>query len=57
MKCKDKECKHKEWNGGDGISDFYFCKEVGVSVERGECECLLEEMEKQGWQNVIIVKN
>ena len=46
MKCKDKECKHKEWNGGDGISDFYFCKEVGVSVERGECECLLEEMEK-----------
>lgn len=43
MKCKDIECKYKELNGGDRISNFYFCKAVGVSVGRGECECLLEE--------------
>jgi hypothetical protein len=43
MKCIDKECQYREWNGGDDISDFYFCKECGVSVERGEEECLLEK--------------
>ena len=26
MKCIDKKCEYKELNGGDGMSDFYFCK-------------------------------
>ena len=43
VKCIDKECEYRELNGGDEISDFYFCKACGISVNRGEDECLLDE--------------
>ena len=44
MKCIDKECPYRELNGGDEISDFYFCKECGLSVDRGENECSLDKL-------------
>lgn len=47
MKCIDKECAHREFNGGDDISDFYFCKECGVSVGRGEDECLWDQFNNE----------
>lgn len=47
MKCIAKECKYRELNGGDEISDFYFCKLCGITVERGEDECLLDECDEE----------
>ena len=47
MKCIDKECEHRELNGGDEISDFYFCKECGISVDRGEDECLFDKWDAE----------
>ena len=47
MKCINKECKHRELNGGDEISDFYFCKYCGITVDRGQQECLIDECEKK----------
>lgn len=47
MKCIDKKCKYRELNGGDEISDFYFCKYCGITVERGQQECLIDEFEKK----------
>lgn len=47
MKCLDKECEYKELNGGDEISDFYYCKYCGITVERGQQECLIDEFEKE----------
>lgn len=47
MKCIDKECEYKELNGGDEISDFYFCKYCGIAVERGEVECLLDKWDSE----------
>ena len=47
MKCIDKECKYKILNGGDEISDFYFCKFCGITVERGQEECLIDEFERE----------
>lgn len=43
MKCIDKKCKYKELNGGDEVSDFYFCKYCGIDVDRGEDECLIDK--------------
>ena len=45
MKCIDKECKYRELNGGDEISDFYFCKYCGITVERAQQECLIDKFE------------
>lgn len=45
MKCINKECPYRELNGGDEISDFYFCEKCGLSVDRGEDECLLYKMD------------
>lgn len=42
MNCCDKECKYREFNGGDEISDFYYCGLVGIEVNRGEDMCLLD---------------
>ena len=47
MKCIDKECECRELNGGDEISDFYFCKECGLSVNRGEDECLFDKWDTE----------
>ena len=47
MRCIDKECKHRELNGGDEISDFYFCKKCGISVGRGEDECLIDKWDAE----------
>lgn len=47
MKCINKKCEHRELNGGDEISDFYFCKECGIAVDRGEDECLLDKWNKE----------
>ena len=47
MKCIEKECKYREFNAGDDISDFYFCKLVGVEVDRGNEECLIDKYEKE----------
>lgn len=46
MKCIDKECNHRELNCGDDISDFYFCKMCGITVDRGDDECFFD-----GWYN------
>lgn len=46
MKCIDKKCAYRELNGGDGISDFYYCKLCGITVERGQEECLIDQFEK-----------
>ena len=43
MKCIDKECPYRELNGGDEISDFYFCTYCGLTVDRGEDECLCDK--------------
>ena len=51
MKCVDTKCEFRELNGGDGISDFYFCRYCGISVERGQDECLLDE-----WRNADMRK-
>ena len=47
MKCINKECEYKELNGGDEISDFYYCKYCGITVGRGKQECLIDEFEKE----------
>jgi hypothetical protein len=47
MKCIDKECEYKMLNGGDEISDFYFCKFCGITVDRGQEECLIDEFERE----------
>lgn len=47
MKCIDKECEYRELNGGDEISDFYFCKECGIDVNRGEDECLFDRWDAE----------
>ena len=47
MKCVDKECKYRKLNGGDEISDFYFCEWCGIAVERGLEECLIDRFEKE----------
>jgi hypothetical protein len=43
MNCCDKACEYKELNGGDGISDFYFCKYVGITMDSGDKRCLLDK--------------
>ena len=52
MKCIDKECEYRELNGGDGISDLYFCKGCGISVDRGENECLFDK-----WDDELYLDN
>lgn len=47
MKCIDSECKYRELNGGDDISDFYYCRRYGITVERGQEECLIDQFEKE----------
>lgn len=47
MKCINKECEYRMLNGGDEISDFYFCKFCGITVERGQEECLIDEFERE----------
>jgi len=53
MNCCDKKCKYKELNGGDEISDFYFCKYVGITVDRGTEECLLDVFYRETYQEAI----
>ena len=47
MKCIDRECEYRELNGGDEISDFYYCKWSDVTVNRGQEECLIDQFEKE----------
>ena len=47
MKCIDKKCDSRRLNGGDDISDFYYCKKYGISCERGMDECLEDKWEKE----------
>lgn len=54
MKCFDKECEYRELNGGDEISDFYYCKYYGITVERGQQECLIDEFEKENSTDRIL---
>ena len=53
MNCYDKKCKYKELNGGDEISDFYFCKYVGTTTDRGNEECLLDRFYRETYQETI----
>lgn len=46
-KCCEKDCEYKELNGGDDKSDFYFCKFVGVSTDRGEEECFIDKWDRE----------
>ena len=54
MKCIDKECEYRELNGGDEISDFYYCKYCGITVKRGQKECLIDEFEKENSTDWIL---
>ena len=47
MKCIDKECICREPNGGDKISDYYYCKYVGIEIGDGTDECLLDEYDSE----------
>ena len=47
MLCLEKECEYRKLNGGDDISDFYFCDIVGVDVDRGNNECLIDKYDKE----------
>lgn len=47
MKCLEKECEYRVLNGGDDISDFYWCKFVGIAVDRGNNECLIDKYDKE----------
>lgn len=47
LNCAEKECIYKIWNGGDEIGDFYFCKFVGIEVDRGREECLIDKFERE----------
>jgi len=47
MNCCDKECDYRELNGGDDISDFYFCKYCGIEVDRGCDECLIDKFDRE----------
>lgn len=46
-KCISYKCAVREWNGRDEKGDFYFCKECGVEVGRGQEECLLDKFAKE----------
>lgn len=47
MNCCDKNCEYRSFNGGDDISDFYYCKAVGTEVNRGEDICLLDKFDAE----------
>jgi len=47
MICYDRKCNYRELNGGDEISDFYYCKYVGMTVDRGQDECLIDQFDKE----------
>jgi len=53
MNCYDKQCKYKELNGADEISDFYYCKFVGIAVDRGNEECLIDRFNREIDQEAI----
>jgi hypothetical protein len=46
-KCISYKCAVREWNGRDEKGDFYFCKECGTEVGRGQEECLLDKFAKE----------
>lgn len=45
--CINKDCEYRKFNGGDDTSDFYFCEYVGVNVDRGNDECLLDKYRRE----------
>lgn len=47
MKCLEQECEYRVLNGGDDISDFYWCEFVGISINRGNDECIIDEFDKE----------
>lgn len=47
MRCIDKTCEYRELNGGNENSDYYFCKLVGITVEDGVEECLIDKFDKE----------
>jgi hypothetical protein len=51
MICRYKKCKYREFNGGDDISDFYYCKLAGTEVGRGEEECLIDKWRAEDERN------
>jgi len=53
MNCCNKQCSYKELNGGDEISDFYYCKYVGVTMDRGNEKCLLDRFEREAYQEAL----
>ena len=53
MKCIEKECDYRELNGGDEISDFYFCKLCGITTDRGQEECFMDKFEKEAPEKII----
>ena len=56
MKCIDKECIYRELNGGDEISDFYFCTYCGLSVDRGTDECLFDKWDRESDHYDTLIK-
>ena len=46
-RCIDYDCINRTYNSGDDIGDFYYCKEVGIEVGRGEDECLLDKFARE----------
>lgn len=45
--CWEKDCKHRIWNLGDEIGDFYYCELVGTEVGRGLDECLKDRFDRE----------
>ncbi len=51
MKCIDKICDYREFNTRDDVGNFYYCKYVGIEVDRGNDECLLDRFNKENEQS------
>lgn len=47
MICINKDCEYRAWNMGDEIGDFYYCNFVGIEVDRGLEECLVDKFDRE----------
>ena len=44
INCIDKKCEYRVLNSGNEITDFYYCTEVGIEVDDGNCECIEDKL-------------
>jgi hypothetical protein len=47
VKCIEKDCKYRTLNTGDDTRDYYFCEYVGIDVNEGMEECLLDKWDSE----------